>query len=83
MKKIMFLMMIVVLLAVPMTSFADNKKEKCESRCLDFCSNQGDDTHKDCMKVCMDECLRKSSKSEINTPKRYAKDNEAAVLCAL
>jgi hypothetical protein len=56
MKKGMLLMVLVALMVIPLVSYADTK-DKCQSKCLNLCSNKNDEDHAGCMTVCMDRCL--------------------------
>ena len=86
MKKIMFLMVFVVLLALPMVSYAETAQE-CASNCVNKCAPLGSGKEyatcsENCLKGCYDKPsgvpdvppprpAKPSSKSEIDRPKLY------------
>lgn len=78
MKKGMLLMVLVALMVIPLASYAETK-DKCESKCLQLCSNKDDESFNGCMKVCMAKCkptdshnLPMPSKSDLNSSKPCA-----------
>ena len=81
MKKGMLLMMLVVLMAIPLASYAETK-DKCELKCLKLCSNKDDKGHAGCMTVCMDRCLRDQLTSSRNLPALSKSDLDSSNPCA-
>jgi hypothetical protein len=73
MKKVAFVVVLIALLAVPMASYAQSCEERCEKDCRSDCG-PNDSCYWPCVKECRDRC--KNKRSEINTQKLYAKNNE-------